>query len=46
LAPARVRAAMHYYGAYPEEIDAEIAEADRLSSAAERAWRIEQRLLG
>jgi hypothetical protein len=45
LPPARVRAAMHYYAAYPEEVDAEMAEADRVSAAAEDAWRIEQRLL-
>lgn len=42
---AKVRVALHYYAAYPEEIDAEIDEADRVSSEAERAWRIERRLL-
>lgn len=36
---------MHYYAAYPDEIDAEIDEADRLSGEAERAWRLERRLL-
>lgn len=45
LPEARVRAAMHYYAAYQEEIDAEIEEADRVSAAAEDAWRTEQRLL-
>ena len=45
LPQARVRAAMHYYADYPEEIDAEIDEADRVSAAAELAWRTEQRLL-
>jgi hypothetical protein len=45
LPEAKVRVAMHYYAAYPEEIDAEIAEADRVSGEAERAWRIERRLL-
>lgn len=45
LPPARVRAAMHYYADYPDEIDAEIDEADRVSTAAEQAWRTEQRLL-
>jgi hypothetical protein len=45
LAEAKVRVAMHYYGAYPDEIDAEIDEADRISAAAEAAWQAEQRLL-
>ena len=45
LPEAKIRVAMHYYSAYPEEIDAEIEEADRLSSDAERAWRVERRLL-
>ena len=41
----RVRQALRYYGAYPEEIDAEVAMADEESRAAEKAWRAEQRLL-
>lgn len=45
LPQARVRAAMHYYADYPDEIDAEIDEADRVSTTAEQAWRTEQRLL-
>ncbi len=45
LPEARVRAALHYYAAYPDEIDTEIGEADRVSAAAEQAWRTEQRLL-
>lgn len=45
LAEAKVRVAMHYYAAYPDEIDAEIDEADRISSAAEVAWQAEQQLL-
>lgn len=45
LPEARVRAAMHYYAHYQDEIDGEIAEADRVSVAAEQAWRTEQRLL-
>jgi hypothetical protein len=45
LPEAKVRVAMHYYGAYPEEVDAEVAEADRASGEAERAWRLERRLL-
>jgi hypothetical protein len=35
LPEARVWAAMHYYAAYHDEINAEIDEADRVSAAAE-----------
>jgi len=45
LAEAKVRTAMHYYSAYPEEIDAEVAQADEESTAAEASWEAEQRLL-
>jgi hypothetical protein len=45
LAEAKVRAVMHYYAAYPAEIDAEIEEADRVSTAAQASWEAEQRLL-
>jgi hypothetical protein len=45
LPPAKVRVATHYYAAYPEEVDGEIDEADRVSTEAERAWNIEQQLL-
>lgn len=45
LADAKVRLAMHYYAAYTDEIDAEVDDADRVSEAAEAAWRAEQRLL-
>jgi hypothetical protein len=45
LPEAKVRVAVHYYAAYPEEIDAEVAEADRVSEESERAWRVERRLL-
>lgn len=45
LPESKVRAAMHYYSAYPDEIDTEIAHADEASAAAEAAWRAEQRLL-
>lgn len=41
----RVRLALRYYGAYPDEIDAEMAVADEESRTAEEAWRAEQRLL-
>jgi hypothetical protein len=45
LPASRIRAAMHYYAAYPDEIDAEIEQADAESRAAEAAWETEQRLL-
>jgi len=45
LPAERVRLALGYYGAYPDEIDAEMAMADEESRAAEEAWRAEQRLL-
>lgn len=45
LPEAKVRVALHYYSAHTDEIDREIAEADRLSTEAEAAWRTEQRLL-
>jgi hypothetical protein len=45
IPPARVRVAVRYYAAHEAEVDAEIAEADAASLAAERAWRTERRLL-
>jgi hypothetical protein len=45
IPPTRVRVAVRYYAAHEVEVDAEIAEADAASLAAERAWRTEQRLL-
>jgi hypothetical protein len=45
LTPEQVRVALRYYAAFPEEIDAEVALADEESRAAERSWRIQQRLL-
>ena len=41
----RVGTAINYYGGYPDEIDAEIAEADEASARAEAAWRIQQQLI-
>lgn len=45
LSPTRVRTALRYYSIFPDEIDAEIAQAHAASIAAERAWRSEQQLL-
>ena len=41
----RVRTALRYYATFPEEIDAEVTQAEEESRAAEVAWRAEQRLL-
>lgn len=38
-------AAVRYWAAYPEEVDAEIAAADAAEEAAERAWLRERQLL-
>src|SRR6266849_4309565 len=40
---SRIAIAMSYYTAFPDEIDAEIAEADDASARAEEAWRVQQR---
>lgn len=45
LDQGRVSAAVSYYADFPEEIDAEIAEADEASERAERAWRLQRRLI-
>ncbi len=41
LAPSHVRVGLRYYGDHWREIDAEVAEADAVSVAAEKAWRVE-----
>jgi hypothetical protein len=46
LPAARLRAALHYYAAHPEEIDAEVDQAESESALAEAAWETERRLLG
>jgi hypothetical protein len=45
LDASRISTAISYYGDYPDEIDAEIAEADQASARAEAAWRIQQQLI-
>jgi hypothetical protein len=42
---AKVRLALGYRSAYPDEIDAQIAQADEESLAAEAGWEAAQRLL-
>ncbi|WP_007508646.1 hypothetical protein [Pseudofrankia saprophytica] len=44
--PVRLaRTAVHYWAAFPDEVDAEIKAADEAELAAERAWQREQELL-
>src|SRR6266481_3801856 len=38
---SRIAIAVSYYTAFPDEIDAEIAEADDASARAEEAWRVQ-----
>ena len=45
LPPARLRAALHYYAAHAQEIDAEVEQARTESALAEAAWEAERRLL-
>jgi len=42
---SRISTAVSYYADYPEEIDAEIADAEEASAHAEEAWRIQRRLI-
>ena len=44
LEPARVRLALRYYAAFSTEVDAEIADAEATSLAAESVWRDRQHL--
>lgn len=45
LSPAKVRAAVSYYAAYPDEVDEVAARAEEYAERAEAAWRAEQELL-
>lgn len=45
LSRAQVQPALEYYGSFPGEIDAQIAENERAASEALAAWRVRQRLL-
>jgi hypothetical protein len=45
LAESQVRTAVHYYGAYPDEIDERIRRNVEEADAAEAAWRREQAAL-
>jgi hypothetical protein len=46
LSESQVRAALDYYAAYSDEIDADIIERDRYAEAAYQAWVRQQELLG
>lgn len=41
----RINTVVSYYADYQGEIDAEIEAADEASTAAERAWRVQQQLI-
>jgi hypothetical protein len=45
LAEPQVRAALGYYGAFPDEIDTRIAANEADAERAQREWEIQQRLL-
>ena len=45
LATTQVDLALRYYAAYAEEVDAEIADREAASLAAEEEWNARQRLL-
>lgn len=44
MSAARVQTALSYYGAYADEIDAQIAENERAADDALKAWQSRQRL--
>lgn len=45
LPVSRVRIALAYYGAHPDEIDAETADNERAAAEALRSWESQQQLL-
>lgn len=45
LSPAQVQVALDYYGSFPDEVDAHIAENERAAAVALAAWQARQRLL-
>lgn len=45
LPEAKIQVALRYYGAYPDEIDRQIEQADTESAEAETAWVRQQQLL-
>lgn len=45
LDTSRIATAVSYYTSFPDEIDAEVTDADDASARAEEAWRIQRRLI-
>lgn len=45
LSPVAVRLALSYYGVYSAEIDAEVADNDRMAEEALKSWEAQQRLV-
>jgi hypothetical protein len=45
LPQRRVRVALDYWAAYPDEIEQQIHDADEAELAAEELWQRERRLL-
>jgi hypothetical protein len=45
LRPAKVRIALNYWAAYPDEIEQQISEADEAERVAKELWQRERRLL-
>jgi hypothetical protein len=43
---AAIRQALGYYGAFPADIDAEIAANEQAAESARRSWSRQQRILG
>ena len=46
IAESHVRAALRYYGSFPDEIDAQVAANQAAAEQARREWETQQRLLG
>lgn len=42
---SRISTAISYYADYPDEIDAEVRDAEEASAQAEEAWRVQRRLI-
>lgn len=45
LSTAQVQVAVGYYGSFPDEIDAQVADNERAAAEGLAAWRARQRLL-
>jgi hypothetical protein len=45
LPPGRVRIALTYYAAYPDEVDQQVRDAEEAEQATEELWERERRLL-